>query len=96
MSMDEPAKTDFSHDDLTLDANAFAGLLEEIFGRDMTAVTSECANCANRAPLGSLRAYVGLGVVLRCSVCGQVVARIAPMAGGGHRVDMRGAAYVEL
>ena len=77
-----------------LDANAFAGLLQEIFGTEMTIVDSRCAHCGNHAEMGTLRAYVGLGVVFRCSVCSQVVMRIATTPDGRHLIDMRGAAYI--
>ena len=74
-----------------LDANAVAGLLHEVFGREMTVVVSQCVHCGNQAAVGTLRAYVGLGVVLRCSVCAQVVIRIAAAADGSQRVDTSGA-----
>src|SRR5690349_2817687 len=34
--------------ELMLDANATAGLLYEIFGTEMTASPTECANCGNQ------------------------------------------------
>lgn len=88
--------TDFDPDALTLDANAVAGMLQAIFGTDMTAAASQCAHCGNQAMVGSLRAYMGPAVVLRCSICTQVVARIAVMPDGSHRVDLRGAAFVRM
>jgi hypothetical protein len=89
-------KFDFADDVLTLDANAVAGMLHQIFGTDMTAAMSECAHCGNRAMVGSLRAYMGPAVVLRCSICSQVVARLAVMPDGRHRIEMRGIAYVQM
>ena len=89
-------QTDFDPESLTLDANAVAGMLQAIFGSDMTAAWSECAHCGNQAMVGTMRAYVGAAVVLRCSICTQVVARIATMPDGSHRIDMRGAAYVRM
>jgi NAD-dependent SIR2 family protein deacetylase len=83
-------------DALALDANAVAGLLHEIFGSEMTAAASQCAHCGNQAQMGTLRAYIGLGVVLRCSVCQEIVIRIATMPDGSHRIDMRGAAFLGL
>ena len=83
-------------DSHALDANAVAGLLIEVFGTEMTAAMSQCAHCGNQGQVGSLRAYIGLGVVLRCSICHQVVMRIATTADGRHRVDIRGAAYLQL
>ena len=84
-------------EDLTLDANAVAGMLMEIFGNEMTAAASECAHCGNHAQVGTLRAYVHApGTVLRCSVCSGVVMRIARTADGRFLVDARGAAYFRL
>ena len=88
--------TDFDPESLTLDANAVAGMLQAIFGADMTAAMSECAHCGNHAMVGTMRAYMGAAVVLRCSVCTQVVARIGVMPDGTHRVEMRGVAYLRI
>lgn len=85
-------------DALTLDANAVAGMMYEIFGTEMTIVASRCANCGNRAQLGTLRAYCvgGPGVVLRCSVCAEIVMRMMRRADGSYLVDARGAAYMRM
>ena len=89
--------TDSGYDALTLDANAAAGLLMEIFGSEMTVAASQCTYCGNRAPLGTLRAYMHApGVVLRCSVCTQVVLRVMRRPDGGFLVDARGAAYIRM
>lgn len=94
--IDEP--TDYEGvDPLTLDANACAGLLMEVFGKEMTAAASRCTHCGNRAQVGSLRAYTHApGVVLRCSTCTEVVLRIMRTVDGGFLVDARGAAYIRL
>ena len=93
---DEP--TDYAGADaLTLDANATAGLLMEVFGTEMTVAASRCTHCGNRAQIGSLRAYVHApGVVLRCSTCTEVVLRIMRRADGSFLVDARGAAYIRM
>ena len=93
MAADE---SDFDPESLTLDANAVAGMLQAIFGSDMTAAMSECGHCGNHAMVGTMRAYMGAAVVLRCSICSGVVARIAALPDGSHRVEMRGAAYVRM
>jgi hypothetical protein len=87
-----------SEDPDALDANAVAGMLVEIFGAEMTAVASRCAHCGNRAMIGSLRAYDlnGPGVVLRCSICTQIVLRLMRRADGGFLVDARGATYLRM
>ena len=84
-------------DPLTLDANATAGMLMEVFGTEMTVAVSRCTHCGNRAQVGSLRAYVHApGVVLRCSTCTEVVLRIMRRADGSFLVDARGAAYIRM
>ncbi len=82
---------------LTLDANAAAGMLMEIFGTEMTVATSRCTHCGNRAQIGTLRAYMHApGLVLRCSVCTQVVMRVMRREDGSFLVDARGAAYIRM
>jgi hypothetical protein len=83
-------------DPLTLDANAVAGMLHEVFGMEMTAQDSQCAHCGNHAPLGTLRVYDmdGPGIVMRCSTCAQVVIRLVRRPDGSVLVDARGAAYI--
>ena len=84
-------------DRLTLDANAFAGPLHDVFGTEMTDAPSRCAHCGNRAPVGSLRAYGGaMGIVLRCSVCAEVVMRVMRRTDGSYLLDARGAAYLRV
>jgi hypothetical protein len=81
----------------TLDANGVAGMLAEIFGTEMTVVAARCTHCGNRAEIGTLRAYTNApGVVLRCSVCTEVVLRIMRRADGTYLVDARGAAYLAM
>jgi hypothetical protein len=83
-------------DPLTLDANAVAGILHEVFGTEMTAQASQCAHCGNRALLGTLRVYDidGPGIVMRCSTCTEIVIRLVRRADGTFLVDARGAAYI--
>jgi len=86
-----------SSDPMTLDANAVAGMLMEVFGTEMTVVASRCAHCGNRAMVGTLRAYTRApGVVLRCSICSEVVMRVMRRADGGFLVDVRGATYLRM
>jgi hypothetical protein len=85
-------------DDDVLDANAVAGMLNEIFGTEMTTVPSRCAHCGNRAQVGTLRVYgiKGPGVVMRCSTCTEIVMRVMRRADGSFLVDARGAAYLRF
>ena len=86
---------DINHE-LMLDANATAGLLFEIFGVEMTASPTECANCGNEAEIGTLLAFnQGPGIVLRCSACENVVLRIVRTPDAIY-LDARGAVYLRL
>ena len=55
-----------------LDGNAIAGLLQEIFGAEMTAAPRRCASCGTVSEVGAHRLYEGAGFVLRCPSCGDV------------------------
>lgn len=82
--------------ELMLDANATAGLLQEIFGVEMTASPTECAHCGNEAEVGTLWAFTqGPGIVLRCSTCENVVLRIVQTQEAIY-IDARGAVYLRL
>jgi DNA-directed RNA polymerase subunit RPC12/RpoP len=83
-------------DDRTLDANAVAGMLEELFGADMTVAESKCAACGREGEVGTLLAYTTApGVVLRCPACSAVVLRMVetPRA---MLVEAKGLAYLRL
>jgi uncharacterized protein DUF6510 len=91
--------TDYSTDDpLTLDANAVAGLLQELFGAEMTTAAARCGHCGNRAQVGTLRVYgmQGPGIVMRCSICTEMVIRVMRRPDGSYLVDARGAAYIRF
>ena len=91
--MDEP--TDINRE-LMLDANAIGGLLQEIFGTEMTASPTECANCGNESAVGALLAFThGPGIVLRCSACEHVVIRVVETPEAIY-LDARGAGYLRL
>ena len=54
----------------TLDGNAIGGMLEELFGRDMTTAQGGCAHCGARGPLAECVIYPGgPGIVVRCRAC---------------------------
>jgi Family of unknown function (DUF6510) len=82
--------------DLRLDGNAVAGMLDELFGFEMTVARGGCAGCGTSNQLGAMLVYAhGMGVVCCCPSCGQYVARIAR---GEDRwwLDLRGLAWLEL
>jgi hypothetical protein len=91
----EDVQTDLNRE-LMLDANAVAGLLQEIFGAEMTAAPTECAHCGNGGEIGTLLAFTqGPGVVLRCASCQNVVLRIVQTPEYFY-LDARGAVYLRL
>ena len=63
-------------DALTLDGNAIAGLLAEIFAAEMTTATATCASCGTAEPLGATRVSRGAGYVLRCPHCDTALATL--------------------
>ena len=82
--------------DLTVDGNALGGMLAAVFGAEMTSSHGQCATCRTVSMVGTMRAYTrGPGIVLRCPACAEVVIRIAQLP-SGLRIDLRGAAYMDL
>ena len=82
--------------ELCLDGNAVAGMMQEIFGEEMTANPSKCATCGNVGMLGSLMAYTQApGIVLRCPICGEVVLRMVVTPREIY-LDARGAVYFRM
>ena len=83
-------------DDLVLDGNAAAGLLESMLGSDATISVSICAHCGTHQEMGRLLFWSrGPGLVLRCSICRGVQVRVVRTP-GGLRVDMRGVAQMRI
>jgi hypothetical protein len=82
-------------DELRLDGNSAAGLLQEVFPFEMTTTSSRCQGCGAIEPLGALMSYGGAGQILRCPHCESVVLRIVH-SDGRYWLDLRGAAYLEL
>jgi len=59
-----------------LDGNAVAGLLQEIFGVEMTTAIGKCAACGENAPVGAVHVFRSAGVVLRCPTCDNVLTKV--------------------
>jgi hypothetical protein len=79
-----------------LDANAVAGLLEDVFGTEMTASPTVCAHCGRAGELGSLAVYVHApGKVLRCPACDGIMVRIVRTPEAMY-LDARGAVYLRI
>ncbi len=78
-----------------LDGNAIAGLLQELFATEMTAMPRGCQSCGEVHPIGAHRLYRSAGLVLRCPVCGDIAARIVELPdryvmqlGGAWRLEL--------
>ena len=60
--------------DLVLDGNALAGVLGELFQRDLTMAKGTCRECGLTGPLARARVYGHApGAVVRCPGCGEVL-----------------------
>jgi hypothetical protein len=72
----------------SLDGNAIAGTLFEVFSREMTTDVGTCSYCGRVGPLAEMEVYLDApGVVSRCQGCGNVLLVI---------VDRRGTMCVDL
>ena len=79
-----------------LDGNAAAGLLQQIFGGEMTTVAATCATCGTTAPIGESVLYAGgPGTVIRCRSCGGVLVVITQVR-GRHCVDLMGIRALDM
>ena len=93
--MQEETVNDMNRE-LMLDANAVAGMFQEIFGVEMTAAPTECAHCGAEGEIGTLLAFTQApGVVLRCPACENVIVRITQTP-DAYYIDARGAVYLRL
>ena len=93
--MDDNTNSDMTHA-LMLDGNAVAGVLQDIFGMEMTANPAECASCGKVSELGGLMAFTQApGAVLRCPACEAVILTIVQTPDAIY-LDARGAAYLKL
>jgi hypothetical protein len=82
--------------DLKLDGNAVAGLLQELFGVEMTVADAVCGNCHQHNEVGRADVYLNApGVVARCPGCGHVVMRIV-RGGGRVWLDLSGTRCLEF
>jgi hypothetical protein len=78
-----------------LDGNAIAGVLEDLFGRDMTLASGKCSGCGAEREVGALHVYRGAGIVVRCPDCDLVLVRIVS-AGDRTWIDFRGLSTVQV
>ena len=58
----------------TLDGNSMAGLLADVFGREMTTAVGTCAACGTSTEVARFVVYArGPGTVARCAGCASVL-----------------------
>lgn len=58
----------------TLDGNAIAGLLADVFGEDMTTATGTCAACGASGEVATFAVFMRApGTVARCRACASVL-----------------------
>jgi hypothetical protein len=78
-----------------LDGNGAAGLLQEVFGQEMTTAVATCASCGAVGPIGESDLYLGgPGTVIRCRHCTGVLIVITQVR-GMHCVDLMGARAID-
>ena len=57
-----------------VDGNAIGGLLQEVFGIEMTSAASVCGHCGDARPFAELVVYLRApGTVVRCRTCESVL-----------------------
>jgi hypothetical protein len=79
----------------SLDGNAIAGLLFDVFGAETTTATGTCAGCGARALVAELEVYLcAPGTVVRCRSCGAVEMVLVTIR-GITCVDLGGLAALE-
>jgi hypothetical protein len=78
-----------------LDGNAIGGLLRQIFGTEMTTASATCATCGSTGQVAETVVYLQApGAVMRCRVCGAVLAVVVSRA-ETNCVDLLGLAALE-
>jgi hypothetical protein len=78
-----------------VDGNAIGGLLQEVFGTEMTTAASTCAACGASRPVAECVVFNRApGTVVRCRTCSSIL-MIIVRARGVNCVDLRGLAAIE-
>ncbi len=91
----QESQWDPSHE-LVLDGNSVAGLLQEVFGSEMTVNQAKCSSCGNLSQIGELLVFGGaMGSVLRCPRCQSMMMRIVSRP-DDMLLDMQGISYFIL
>lgn len=73
-----------------LDGNALAGVLHDLFGRDMTTMGYTCTSCGRMGVMAELVVYMsGPGAVARCRNCDTILLMLTERH-GMYCVDISG------
>ncbi len=79
----------------TVDGNAIAGLLQDVFGAETTTATGTCVGCGARSEVAGFEVYLRApGTVARCRSCGTILMVLVTIR-GITCVDLRGLAALE-
>ena len=71
------------------DGNELTGLLDELFGTEMSTARRRCDSCRQMRMVAEHPLYHGAGYVLRCPACGDLAAAVVER-GGDYAVTLRG------
>ncbi len=83
---------------LRLDGNAAAGLLQEVFVHEFSAARGACAACGAVGEMGAQHLYMAPhapGAVLRCAAC-EGVLMVVVHAEGRFRLGLQGLVWLEM
>jgi hypothetical protein len=79
-----------------VDGNAMAGMLGEVFGREMTAALIACGGCGKVEPFGAEHVYMRApGIVMRCCHCDSVLLVVAH-TGETYRLGLGKSKWLEF
>lgn len=79
----------------TLDGNAIAGLLRDVFGEEMTTASGTCAACGASREVATFVVFTRApGTVARCRACASVLMVLVTIR-GITCVDLRGLVSLE-
>jgi len=80
----------------TLDGNAIAGLLADVFGAETTLATGTCASCGGSGEVGAFVVYSRApGTVARCPACAAILMVLVTVR-DVTCVDLRGLATLDI
>jgi ribosomal protein S27E len=83
-------------DEHRLDGNATGGVLDEIFGFEMTTAQVTCASCGTLSRVGQAIVYGhDMGTIVRCARCDNALIRVG-RGPGRYWLDMRGVRYLQV